>query len=112
MVAYIDGVDFSLVDSFHRCAATSTARPGKLMLPMLVVAEMERDRLIERTHVGLQRAIAKSRTCGRPRKTTQEQRAAMIDARERGSSISALGRLYTVSRSTVMALVSPKSKTV
>jgi hypothetical protein len=40
---------------------------------------MERDLLVERTQAGLQRARAEGRTLGRPRKTNQEQRAAMIE---------------------------------
>jgi putative DNA-invertase from lambdoid prophage Rac len=84
---------------------------GKLMLAMLAaVAEMERDLLVERTQAGLARARAEGRTLGRPRKTNQEQRAAMIEAHQRGSSISALARLYAVSRATVLATVKAKSK--
>lgn len=86
-----------------------TSRAGKLMLSMLAaVAEMERDLLVERTHAGLERARAEGRTLGRPRKTSQEQRAAMIEASRHGSSISALARLYAVSRSTVLATVRAK----
>jgi len=85
---------------------------GKLMLAMLAaVAEMERDLLVERTQAGLARARAEGRTLGRPRKTNQEQRAAMIEAHQRGNSISALARLYALSRSTVLASVKPKLKT-
>jgi putative DNA-invertase from lambdoid prophage Rac len=84
---------------------------GKLMLAMLLaVAEMERDLLVERTQSGLACARAEGRTLGRPRKTNQEQRAAMIEAHQRGSSISALARLYAVSRATVLATVKGKSK--
>jgi putative DNA-invertase from lambdoid prophage Rac len=84
---------------------------GKLMLAMLAaVAEMERDLLVERTQAGLARARAEGRVLGRPRKTNQAQRTAMIEAHQRGSSISALARLYAVSRSTVLASVKPKLK--
>jgi putative DNA-invertase from lambdoid prophage Rac len=89
-----------------------TSPAGRLMLSMLAaVAEMERDLLVERTQAGLARARAEGRTLGRPRKTNQEQRAAMVEAHQRGSSISALARLNAVSRSTVLATVKPKSKT-
>lgn len=82
---------------------------GKLMLAMLAaVAEMERDLLVERTQAGLARAKAEGKTLGRPSKTNQKQRMAMVEAHGRGDSISSLSRLYNVSRSTVLAAVKPK----
>lgn len=76
------------------------------MLAMLAaVAEMERDLIVERTQAGLARAKAEGKTLGRPAKTTPEQRAAMIAAYERKESVSALARLYGVSRATVLAVV-------
>lgn len=82
---------------------------GKLMLSMLAaVAEMERDLLVERTLAGLARAKAEGKTLGRPSKTTFIQRAAMTAGYARGESVSALGRLYGVSRSTVLSIVAPK----
>lgn len=82
---------------------------GKLMLAMLAaVAEMERDLLVERTQAGLARAKAEGKTLGRPPKTNQMQRTAMVEAHGRGDSISSLSRLYNVSRATVLAAVKPK----
>lgn len=52
---------------------------------------MERDLLVERTQAGLERTRAEGPTLGRPRKTNQEQRAAMIEAHQRGSSVGAPG---------------------
>jgi putative DNA-invertase from lambdoid prophage Rac len=87
-----------------------TSPPGKLMLAMLAaVAEMERDLLVERTQAGLARAKAEGKVFGRPPKTSQEQRAAMVVARGRGDSISALARFYGVSRATVLTVVTPKA---
>jgi len=81
---------------------------GKLMLAMLAaVAEMERDLIVERTQAGLQRARAQGKRLGRPAKTTPDQRQAMIDAYAQKQSVSALARLYGVSRATVLAIVSP-----
>jgi DNA invertase Pin-like site-specific DNA recombinase len=60
------------------------------MVSMLAtVAAMDRDLLVVRTQAGLPRARAEGRTLGRPRKTTQVQRAAMNYAQQRGSSVSA-----------------------
>lgn len=76
---------------------------GKLMLNMLAaVAEMERDLLVERTQSGLARAKAEGKTLGRPTKTTDSQRAEIIDMRKNGSSVSALSRTYGISRASIM----------
>lgn len=76
---------------------------GKLMLNMLAaVAEMERDLLVERTQSGLARAKAAGKTLGRPTKTTDSQRAEIVNMRKGGASISALSRTYGVSRASIM----------
>ena len=76
---------------------------GKLMLSMLAaVAEMERDLLVERTQAGLARAKAAGKTLGRPPKTSDSQRAAIVVKRQNGVSISALSRDYGISRASVM----------
>lgn len=81
---------------------------GKLMLAMLAaVAEMERDLIVERTQAGLARAKADGKILGRPSKTTPEQRKAMIVEYANKQSVSALAKLYGVSRSTVLAVVKP-----
>jgi putative DNA-invertase from lambdoid prophage Rac len=87
-----------------------TSAAGKLMLAMLAaVAEMERDLLVERTQSGLARAKAEGKTLGRPTSTTQEQRIAMVKRYQggQGDSISALARVYGVSRASVMRIVKP-----
>jgi DNA invertase Pin-like site-specific DNA recombinase len=84
--------------------------PGKLMLTMLAaVAEMERDLIVERTQAGLARAKAAGKVLGRPAKTTLEQRKAMVDAYEQKANVSALARLYGISRATVLTIVKPSS---
>ncbi|MDY7576539.1 recombinase family protein [Actimicrobium sp. CCI2.3] len=76
---------------------------GKMMLTMLsAVAEMERDLLIERTQSGLARAKSEGKTLGRPSKTTPEQRSEIIFMHAQGQSVSALARLYSVSRASVL----------
>jgi putative DNA-invertase from lambdoid prophage Rac len=85
---------------------TSTA--GKLLVTMLAaVAEMERDLIVERTQAGLARAKAEGKTLGRPSKTTPEQRQAMAQGYANKQSISALAKLYGVSRATVLTIVKP-----
>jgi putative DNA-invertase from lambdoid prophage Rac len=81
---------------------------GKLMLAMLAaVAEMERDLIVERTQAGLARAKADGKTLGRPSKTTLEQRKAMVEGYANKQSVSALAKLYGVSRATVLTIVRP-----
>jgi len=85
-----------------------TSAAGKLMLTMLAaMAEMERDLLIERTQAGLARAKAEGKTLGRPAKTTNDQRREITDLHQKGTSISALSRLYGISRASVMRIVEP-----
>ncbi|WP_254504283.1 recombinase family protein [Duganella vulcania] len=76
------------------------------MLTMLaVVAEMERDMLVDRTQAGLARAKSDGKTLGRPTKTTAEQRADIIAKYAAGESVSALARLYEVSRANILGVV-------
>jgi len=85
-----------------------TSPAGKLMLAMLAaVAEMERDLIVERTQAGLARAKTEGKILGRPAKTTLEQRNAMILAYAQKQSVSALAKLYGVSRATVLTIVKP-----
>jgi len=82
-----------------------TSAAGKLLLTMLAaVAEMERDLLVERTQAGLQRAKAEGKILGRPSKTSPEQRKAILDELGRGESVSALARLYGVSRANIIGI--------
>ena len=85
-----------------------TSPAGKLMLTMLAaVAEMERDLIVERTQAGLARARAEGKILGRRPKTTPEQRKAMTEGYASKQSVSALAKLYGVSRSTVLTIVKP-----
>jgi DNA invertase Pin-like site-specific DNA recombinase len=79
---------------------------GKLMLTMLAaVATMERDLLVERTQSGLARAKAEGKILGRPSKTTPEQRKAIKAGYVAGQTVSALARLYSISRASVLNAV-------
>lgn len=85
-----------------------TSQAGKMMMTMLAaVAEMERDLLVERTQAGLARAKSEGKTLGRPSKTTIEQRAAIVAKYEQGESVSALARMYEVSRANILGVVKP-----
>ena len=75
------------------------------MLNMLAaVAEMERDLLIERTQSGLSRAKREGKILGRPTKTSGKQRDEIKSMRQNGSSVSALSRIYDISRASVMRI--------
>lgn len=80
-----------------------TSPAGKMMLA--AVAEMERDLLVERTQAGLARAKSEGKTLGRPSKTTVEQRADIVANYAAGESVSALGRLYNISRANILGVV-------
>lgn len=84
---------------------------GKMMLTMLAaVAEMERDLLVERTQSGLARAKSEGKTLGRPSKTTPEQRTEITAQYGEGESVSALARLYKVSRANILGIISSSAK--
>jgi DNA invertase Pin-like site-specific DNA recombinase len=83
---------------------TSTA--GKLLLAMLAaVAEMECDLIVEWTAGRTGPRQGGGATLGRPSRTTPEQRKAMAEGYGRRQSVSALARLYGVSRATVLSIV-------
>lgn len=79
-----------------------TSPAGKLMLTMLgAVAEMERDLLVERTQAGLARAKQQGMELGRPAKTNDSQRLAIVAQHAKGASISELARTYEISRASI-----------
>jgi DNA invertase Pin-like site-specific DNA recombinase len=82
-----------------------TSPAGKLLLMMLAaVAEMERDLLVERTQAGLARAKAEGKILGRPPKTTPEERLEIRRKLAKGESVSALARLYGISRANIIGI--------
>lgn len=83
-----------------------TSPAGKLMLTMLgAVAEMERDLLVERTQAGLARAKQQGTELGRPPKTNDSQRQAIVAQHAKGASISELARIYEISRASIGRIV-------
>lgn len=82
-----------------------TSSTGELTVKVLAaVADFERDLIIERTKAGQERARAEGKHMGRPAKTTQEQRQEIAKALEQGETVSALARLYGVSRATIAGM--------
>lgn len=82
-----------------------TSSTGELTVKVLAaVADFERDLIIERTKAGQERAKAEGKHMGRPAKTTQEQRQEIAKALEQGETVSALARLYGVSRATIAGM--------
>ena len=71
---------------------------------LAAVAEMERDLLIERTQAGLLRAKAEGKKLGRPPRIAPEDRRAITEKKNNGTSVSALAREYGVSRATITAI--------
>jgi len=65
---------------------------------------MEHDLLVERTQAGLQRAKAEGKILGRPSKTSPEQRKAILDELGRGETVSAMAKLYRVSRANIIGI--------
>lgn len=79
-----------------------TSSAGELMVKMLAaVADFERDLIIERTQAGLARAKAEGKRLGRPTKTTEKDRMAIVAALERGQSIGELAKSYGISRALI-----------
>jgi DNA invertase Pin-like site-specific DNA recombinase len=86
-----------------------TSAAGKMMLAMLAaVGEMERDLLVERTQAGLARAKKEGKKLGRPKKTTDVQRAEIVAKHQAGVSISELARQYGISRLSIGRIAKPE----
>lgn len=85
--------------------ADLTSTSGKAVVGILaVVAEMERDMLVERTQAGLARAKAEGKQLGRPTKTSDADRAAIRARLEAGETVSQLARDFGISRATVISI--------
>jgi putative DNA-invertase from lambdoid prophage Rac len=79
-----------------------TSPAGKMTMGVVnVMAEFERDLLIERTQAGLQRAKAEGKALGRPSALTPEQQAQIVVKRAAGISLGELAKAYGVSRAAI-----------
>lgn len=83
----------------------SSTAGGRMFLNMAtVLADYERDLLIERTRSGLAHARAQGRVGGRPKKLSDDAQQAVIAALDAGMSIRQVAELYGVSRWTIQRL--------
>ena len=80
-----------------------TSSAGKMTMGVInVVAQFERDLLIERTQAGLDRARSSGKTLGRPKVLTSAQHQEVQEMLKQGKSVAATARQFGVSRQTVM----------
>ena len=80
-----------------------TSSAGSLMVKMLAaVADFERDLIIERTQAGQARARAEGTHMGRPSKTSQEDREAIVKALQQGATVTSQAIKFDVSRATII----------
>jgi putative DNA-invertase from lambdoid prophage Rac len=84
-------------------AVDLTSPAGKVAMGVItVLAEFERDLLIERTHAGLKRVRESGKTLGRPTALSAEEQACVRQRIANGESLSALAREYKTTRQTIM----------
>ena len=80
----------------------TTGPMGTAMLTIMAAfAQLERDRMIERTRAGLAAAAANNRHGGRPRKIDDAAAARAKELKGKGISASDIGKMLGVSRATV-----------
>jgi putative DNA-invertase from lambdoid prophage Rac len=82
-----------------------TSAAGKATVGILaVVAEMERDLLVERTQAGLARAKAEGKQLGRPSKTSEADKQTIRERLGAGDTVSQVAKDYGISRASVIAV--------
>ncbi|MDB5742522.1 MAG: resolvase [Polaromonas sp.] len=80
-----------------------TSPAGKMTMGVIAaVAEFERDLLIERTLSGQARARAAGTHMGRPAKTSEADRDAILSALAKGDTVTSMSEKYKISRATVI----------
>lgn len=80
-----------------------TSPAGKMTMQVIsAVAEFERDLLLERTHSGIARAKAAGKRFGRPPALSEEQKHAVMQLINAGTSISAIARQFNTTRQTIL----------
>ncbi len=91
--------------------ADLTSAVGRMTTNILnVVAQFERELLIERTKAGVDRARAQGKRLGRPPSVDQARRGEIEAALKKGETISALARRFGISRQTVQRIRDARSK--
>ena len=82
-----------------------TSSTGEMTVKVLAaVADFERDLIIERTLAGQARARAQGVKFGRPAKTNEKQRAEIVQRLAAGETVTAVAKLYAVSRGTIVSI--------
>lgn len=82
-----------------------TSSAGKMTMGVInVVAQFERDLLIERTQAGLARAKAQGKVLGRPPALSADQQQAVRGRIENGEAVSAIAKEFRTSRQTIMRI--------
>mgnify|MGYP000324296377 CR=1 FL=1 len=80
-----------------------TSPAGKMAMGIItVIAEFERDLLIERTQSGMNRAKAEGKVLGRPQILITKQKDEIKEQLARNNNVSQAARDYNVSRKTIM----------
>ena len=82
-----------------------TSSTGEMTVKVLAaVADFERDLIVERTLAGQSRARAQGVKFGRPAKTTEKQRAEIVQRLAAGETVTAVAKRYSVSRGTIVSV--------
>jgi len=82
-----------------------TSSAGKMTMGLIaVMAEFERDLLVERTQAGLARAKAQGKVLGRPRSVDAQASKLVVERLQRGEAVAALAREYGTSRQSIMRI--------
>ena len=82
-----------------------TSSAGKMTMGLIaVMAEFERDLLVERTQAGLSRAKAQGKVLGRPRSVDAQASKQIVERLQRGEAVAALARDYSTSRQSIMRI--------
>ncbi len=85
--------------------ADLTSPAGKMTMGVIaVVAEFERDLLIERTQSGLTRAKSQGKKLGRPRSLDAKNVQEILDAIASGETVAGLARKHQTSRQSIMRI--------
>lgn len=80
-----------------------TSPAGKMTMQVIsAVAEFERDLLLERTYSGIARAKAAGTRFGRPSALREEQKKAVMQLIDAGTSISSIAKEFHTTRQTIL----------
>ena len=82
-----------------------TSSAGKMTMGLIaVMAEFERDLLVERTQAGVSRAKAQGKVLGRPRSVDAQASKLVMERLKRGEAVAALAREFGTSRQSIMRI--------